>query len=998
MALADKWFGGWLTAFLCSFLFISLCTTETYAQRAEPVHFLPDTIIYDFLRDKNGILWIGTDSGLIRYDGFRMERYTMADGLPGNEILMLVEGNDSKIWLLDFSGATSYIKNDIIYSYLNSSYFAEITPSTPHLAGHVAADTTWVSWEDGRIGKFTPQGVEFVNLSQAIVYRYIYQSMDGLLTLTGLRKKTTVIEEVETEHEGFNHELSTGRLFYHTGGVYVPSNSVWVRIYSDPSTSDPENYEEEKILDFSPYGLSGMMTSAVHTFDGFVAAGTSDGLYFFDPAKDKKAITALDNVYVTRVISDKEGNIWASTLGSGLYLFPAGYWHIKSTSADILNISTFRNVALLDDGRAFTGTTSNGLLLVDFSGTEPAAVGMDSELFSRLGNQISFIEIRDNWLVAGGVLQIIVARKNADGVYELVHQTEFSAPKGIQFINDHDFIMTGGSGVYRLTYSEAEGVYSEEILYRNRITTAFENEEFGLLIGKNTGLYYMNPTNGELKNIVTNIQITTIKKILNGKLLVGTNGSGLFYLEKADEQILAKPVLNTATLVPTIREIVQQNERFIWLAGSNGIFRLDNHNQNLQLKDTGNIYSADIHENKIVYLSSNKLIERPLTIPAPPEVKLFLNGLRISTDQQLISQDQPLRFPYNQGQISFYATAPYFRNIGTTEYLYMLRPADQSWIKNAGPEIIFRNLRPGQYQLYLRAGSSDDVIESDDLIISFVIVPPFWQQPWFLVISFLLLGLVISAGVRIRIKKIRHLEQERLAQYRQLVELEQQALNAMMNPHFIFNVLNSIRHYMSGSKIEEAELYLQMFARLIRLQLESSYRKYISLKDESERLKTYAGLEQLRLNQAFSFHISFCAQSMEEAEDIELPPMLLQPFIENAIKHGIEPESGYSNADRSIHTSFELLNQHQLEINIVDNGTGIHSSLEVSNLSDFIRIYTSESSFDGNPEKHGHQSLAMRIIAQRLELLAQEHGVAADLSIRKAKNGSGTAVRLVLPV
>ena len=232
------------------------------------------------------------------------------------------------------------------------------------------------------------------------------------------------------------------------------------------------------------------------------------------------------------------------------------------------------------------------------------------------------------------------------------------------------------------------------------------------------------------------------------------------------------------------------------------------------------------------------------------------------------------------------------------------------------------------------------------------------------VILILVLSIALGIYVFVTRRKQAFLQQEKL---------KQKLLKSQMNPHFIFNALGSIQSYMYRNDAKKAARYMGNFAALTRSILKNSGAEQISLEEEINALENYLQLERMRMNQSFDFKI--VTDEELETEFIEIPPMMIQPFVENAIKHGIKEMD-----EAGLITLRFIDEQSRLKVEVVDNGVGINQTL--------------------NKSKSGHQSMATTIFNQRIKILRNSHKnlpepIIEDLS---TQSESGTRVLLYLPV
>jgi LytS/YehU family sensor histidine kinase len=283
----------------------------------------------------------------------------------------------------------------------------------------------------------------------------------------------------------------------------------------------------------------------------------------------------------------------------------------------------------------------------------------------------------------------------------------------------------------------------------------------------------------------------------------------------------------------------------------------------------------------------------------------------------------------------------------------------------------FNNLAPGTYPLEIKITSASSRWQEAVRKITITIEAPFWQTAWFYMFILLVVAAIIFIGVRWRIRNIR-----RTAELNNLVAItEMKALHAQMNPHFIFNSLNSIRELILQNENDKASHYLARFARLIRMNLDHSRHHLISLEQNIEYLYRYLEIEKLRFDD-FTYVISVDQEL--DTTNIEIPAMLLQPLIENAIWHGLKPKQGNKKID------IRFLQQHgQLICEIEDNGIGINQSSQ-------------------RKQQETHHSVGIENIKDRIRLLNSKYDINSSLEIKDMGGDgyttSGTLARLILPL
>lgn len=335
-----------------------------------------------------------------------------------------------------------------------------------------------------------------------------------------------------------------------------------------------------------------------------------------------------------------------------------------------------------------------------------------------------------------------------------------------------------------------------------------------------------------------------------------------------------------------------------------------------------------------------------------------------------------IQLKHNQNNIQLLFSAINYTDPENMRFAYRIKnKKDSGWIQAGNrPNILLTNISPGSYNIEVKVYAYDNKWEDQLEELNIIIGQPFWKTPLFL----LGMGLLVAGSVywvyRYRVNQIR----QKANLDKLLVQTEMKALHSQMNPHFIFNSLNSIREMILSNENNEASRYLSKFAHLMRITLNQSEKTFVSLRSTIEYLERYIEMEKIR-NNMFT-----CTISSDEAlntDEIFLPPMLIQPFIENAIWHG---RPGNHN---SIHIQIDFKKENQLLVcTIDDDGIGIDRSLQ-----------------DKENKVETHQSLGIANIKNRIRLLNEKYNlqssvVLQDKSIAHRNAVTGTSVTLQLPL
>ena len=275
---------------------------------------------------------------------------------------------------------------------------------------------------------------------------------------------------------------------------------------------------------------------------------------------------------------------------------------------------------------------------------------------------------------------------------------------------------------------------------------------------------------------------------------------------------------------------------------------------------------------------------------------------------------------YDQNSIHLDFIGIGFKAKGDISYQYKMSGVDKNWVTTKSRFARYPNLALGDYLFEVLAINEDQVLSAIPAMVNFSIHPPWWKTWWFRLLAVLVIGGIVSYFVNARMQRQRT-EQEFLDQVN---TLKTQALRSQMNPHFIFNALNAIQKFLTTNDREQAMRYLSRFGKLIRLIFEQSQKEKISLEDELEFLNLYLDLEKLRFMEKVSILLSVDPELLDISDEINIPPLLIQPIIENSFKHGFlyKEEAGHLKINFS-------KNEAYLICTIEDDGIGRKKAAEL---------------------------------------------------------------------
>lgn len=472
------------------------------------------------------------------------------------------------------------------------------------------------------------------------------------------------------------------------------------------------------------------------------------------------------------------------------------------------------------------------------------------------------------------------------------------------------------------------------------------------------------------------------------------NWIGYTDVNQPEEGLLQKFNLSDKGLTGWASHIQADQEGQLWISTSYGLAKMNP--ADFTITNYSRTYYSEKPENfSFNIMPSGTFVfgERNHIVTAVPNA-FASNG---ELPNPYLTEIKVLNKPY-QGDTAFYYqktlslkpeenyfsigfSAQCFRQGTQTQFKYRLKGLED-WVAAGDRRFAnYTNVPSGDYIFQLQAIKPDGTPGHKTLELAIQIATPWWATWWFKVHLIVSVLSLFYAVYQYRLFQVRKEERLKTAFNKKLANVEMTALLAQMNPHFLFNSLNSIDSYILTNKPREASEYLNSFARLMRLILQNSRSNYITLKDELETLKLYIEMESLRLKNKFKYQIE-----VDEALDIssiDIPPMLIQPYVENAIWHGLMNKQNREEGLLSIALN---RSKNMLHCTIRDNGIGRQKALEIQT----------------KRTKTKRKSMGMSITSERIELINQLYNLDAMVKIHDLyndnKEASGTEVRLDIPI
>ena len=352
---------------------------------------------------------------------------------------------------------------------------------------------------------------------------------------------------------------------------------------------------------------------------------------------------------------------------------------------------------------------------------------------------------------------------------------------------------------------------------------------------------------------------------------------------------------------------------------------------------------------------------------------IYLTSLKIFdkewNDTVCLDSVRKIELAYNQNFLSAQFISPEYTDPAGVAYAYKMDGIDKDW-EYAGSRryLSYSGMQPGSYLLHIKAANSRGVWGAREITLSIIVHPPFWKTWWFTGLCILAVAGIILLLVRLRINQVKAAAEMQAAFNKKMAEVEMKALRAQMNPHFLFNCLNSINRFIVTNDTVKASNYLTKFSKLIRLILDNSSADSTTLENEINLLRLYVDMETMRFDGKFSYTIE--TDNALATETIIIPSMIIQPYLENAIWHGLMNKGNNGH----LLLKFSSVAANELEVVIEDDGVGRAMAEELKSKSTLK-----------------NKSYGMQITNDRIKVLNQLYDATSKVTVEDLRDSAGRA-------
>ncbi|MFN4246736.1 MAG: histidine kinase [Flavipsychrobacter sp.] len=954
----------------------------------KPIEGTLSKVIYCVFQDSKGYIWIGTESGVSRYDGYGYKHYTKDDGLSDNEIFQIHEDYKGRLWFLTYNGEPTLYDNGKILTSSNTAFLRNIKPGIISRGFVNRNDTIWYI---SRNNAYMFIKDKLKNITPAPDYNKMY---GGFIEVVSHSDKVVLVSKSSVFYPVSNTKLNIPSQFANqlpnTRALHIGNKLIFYK----NSTLIIYNVDTPSIRTIAIPIINNINTITYNEKDKKLWLITDANIYQYNLATQEILNTIPVNLpFANYMLTDKENNLWLSSSNNGLYLS-----HVSSVVNVEHNIP-FSNTAAyclsMYDGSIYAGHNNGEYLIWEKDKATYKRAAGDK----RLDKIYSFCNINDKLMAVYGAF-----------IFDANNAEKYKHHNGAKAIacNNKNVYIAFSYQVVKL--SLALFINNHYTNYDTALTTIY-GKRVNAMLTKGNDTLYLGAIDGLKILVKDNIQnhpkqhldifkcsVTKMAINKNKQLFFATAGKGIGILT-ADKCCVIDKDKGLASNV--CNGVYPDGNNTVWVATNKGISKVtfatvsDSITCNIQNYSVvnglpgGNTNDVLVSNDTIWLATDNGVCFIKKESIGKQHSAPILNIEGVFVNNKPTNFQNHIKLPYTSNNIRITYTGIAYHRENTVVYKYKLVGADTGWSYTSSRTVEYPHLSPGHYTFIISASNSNSEYSSTLKKIAIEITPPFWETSWFISLAILTLISLIILSISLRFKAIKkkhtlennslrlqkekaEFEKENIAYEKQLIELEQKALNLQMNPHFIFNAMNAIKGFYAHNDRDSADSYIDKFAALMRMILEYNTRNTLLLHEEIDMLKAYLELAAIRKDDNFTFSVK--VEDNLNIWGIHIPPMLLQPFVENAVIHGIAslPANGYIELQFSIR-------DNMLQCKVIDNGIGRKKSQAINK----FRL---------------HPSKGISITEQRLQLLSPDSRLYIDDVTDSNGQVTGTTVVILLPI
>ncbi|MEN7546968.1 histidine kinase [Rapidithrix thailandica] len=960
--------------FLCfCFTIQVLCAQHPVTINIAEKDGLPEVEFYSIIRGKKKNFWLAAHSGLFRYDGTDFKKIDCKQQ-KGLSVFYLTEDSVNRIWCVNLYGQIMYAQNDSLHIFKDLHQV---------LKGSLASifiekNDLIVVWEDGilvfdlktsaqkyykKIHKIAIRklnGKIYIFTSQGVIYNLGHDY--SLVPFYSFDSTETRVDAV---------------FFKFKNNIYTSYREAGKRYFLNLTTNTRLDFEVFKELSLSKI----IQTKELDNKLWFV---TNRGVFVYhldENARWRLSARYFSGEIISDLYKDSDENYWFTTLHNGIYVMP------NILLGKYKNISVEGNISSLEalgNHLVAMGTTEGIVYLLNTHSEKVETI--------RLAHQVTVNNLFYN--ASRNELYISTNSRNSYR-YDLKNgklqseRNKFATSKGLA-ITESDIVY--------LTYNRAQ-VYLNAFSEQQTVKPLKKKRPYTVLYDKAAKAVYLSYIDelvrydslwhpNALKHNAEDVQVSNLQQTDNGMIWANVNHRGIAVLQ--GDSITMKYDVNNGLMDNNLKEMEAEGNN-LWCSYKGYLQRINTETGKITsiTKQDGLeklITGLTVSDSLLVFSSRKELFALPIdnenVFKKKKVPEVFFT--QVWAGNKAVKLRDKYVFPYEKNAVAFHFQASSFEAVKHLKFKYKLQGLDTLWrtTDQGVSSVEYNSLPAGHYTFEVKTITAMHPEESSPgKKITLVIQLPFWREWWFIALC---IALIFAALVFYYQKKMKQREEtqnrifDKLIQEKKFTTLKLENLRSQMNPHFIFNALNSIQEYIVNNQKNLASSYLVKFSRLMRMYLQHGQVNEVALSAELEALSLYLELEKIRFEKELIYQLEVAEEI--NTKQIKVPSIFIQPYVENAIKHGLL----HKKNDRRLEIRFALSDcKTKLLCRVQDNGVGREEAQKI------------------NARNRFHTSFATKANEERIELynLNRSHKISVEIQdIKEKKTALGTLVTIIIPI
>jgi sensor histidine kinase YesM len=935
-------------------IFFLFFLTNCFSQQFPSQHIsikdgLPDKSIYSIIKDSKGVLWLGTLNGLVSISGNDMKIFKTAEGLPHNSCWQLIEDNNKNIWIGTFGGG---------------------------LACYNGKNFKIINIEKGLVNNL---------IRKLFVYKNnLYVGTQNGVSIVDLKThKVTSLKSNREKLQIMDFFVNDNKIYFATfsNGTYELKNNKFINVNSDSNIilsvhkSNDSLYISRDALRFGNFSLQKVAIKDYvsnknikpiafsntdywgYTYDNqnnlyASAYGVSNPTGGFFQIKNKSAeklnyLYGVESNDIWSIYFDKTNNhMFLGTLDDGLYIIDLNkkitFFPI-SNAKDYQQNELFGTILLSKEGLSIkkekifkiTSNEFNAFLKKNFSNSNNRWQNFNGRILPKAIDYTVF-ELQ-SFKVFNGHIWV-----NSNlGIFKIKKDNrKFKITNYYPFFISNFFFTNDNSFLFQFPY---EDFYQIKNLEKNNLVTSLSKLNKDLkgiveVITTNKRTYYVSQFSGliyyEKNNFISLFdyklfegkELKTACKINDYEFVVSNLNGDVFLVNDAGKIKITKIIKNKELFGNSIYAL-HCYENNIVIVTEKGINIYNRTTKQLQFIDNeqgidyNRFVKSSLYKDLLLLVTDKGLYNINLRVNInSTKPKLKITSFKANDENITINQDKVL-LDYSQNKIDITYTFPYHIYPNKVFYRYkVIGLKNSQWSEwNQYTNLALQYIPSGIYTIQLECKDLSIGKTYSYKLVNFEIKTPFWLNYYFYSFSFLFTLLLFLFIYKYRIKTIQKREAEKSLTEKRIVETKLEALQSQMNPHFVFNSMNAIHHYIISNDVDSSLNYINDFTKLMRTTLNNSSQTLVTLKSELNFLKLYVKIQNTRFNNSVGFQIDIDPKI--KTTERFVPPMLLQPILENCFEHAFNHKEKGNVIQLNITENNQFLN-----IEVLDNGKGFNIS------------------------------------------------------------------------